>query len=600
MEPLEFVAVQPPFDRLDSADLELLGRSLEGVYFPAGTRILEHDGPPSSHVHLVRKGSVRLIRDGRELWIVEEGELFGHPSVLSGNPPSADVVAAEDVLAYRIPSDVFTRLAGRAEIAEFFFESLAERLRRSEDTNVASLGGNLANPVDSLITRPPLFVDPQDPVSHAAGVMRDTRASSVLVSGDPLGIVTDRDLRSRVVAASMPFDTAVSAVMTKPLKTIPADSPLYAALLFMLEENIHHVPVMREGRIVGVVTDTDLLRHQQKSPLYVLKRVQKIGSQQEASAYASDIAAMVEGLLTGGLNVGQIGRVIASLNDALTNRLLRLAEHDLGTPPSRYAWVVFGSEGRLEQLLLTDQDNALIFEEDSAGTRTYFTELAERVIGGLLAAGFPKCPGGFTADRLLWSLGECKSMFESWVAAPRPESLLDASVLLDFRSVHETMSLQPLNQIVTSAHDNDLFMAHLAREALRFAPPLTLFRGIKVTGGSIDIKKGGISPIVGLGRLYGMLAGSFSRPTTERLAAASRAGMLSEVAAETLSEALIFMLRLRLEQQLASLRSGRAPGSQILLDSISSLERRHLKEGLLFIRDLQDATSQRFDTAILG
>lgn len=600
MDPLDFVSSQPPFDRLGPAEVELLERNLEGVYLPTGTRVLQQDGSPTSHVYLVRKGVARLVRGGREGAIIEEGEFFGHPSALSGHPPTADVVVDEDVLAYRIPRDIFMQLMKHPKIAEFFLERLGERLRRAADVNVSTLRVDLAAPVDSVVARTPLFVGPHDTVKQAAALMRDEGASSVLVSGDPRGIITDRDLRSRVVANGMSSDTPTQAVMTKPLKVLSADEPLHGVLLFMLEENIHHVPLEREGRIVGVVTDTDLLRHEGKSPLYLLKRVQKIEGKTDLSYYAGEIAALGETLLMGGLNVEQISRVVASLNDALTNRLLRAAESDLGPPPSGYAWIVFGSEGRREQVLLTDQDNAIIFDDDKVGARSYFTELARRVVNGLLAAGFPTCPGGFTADRLVWTLAESKKMFAGWLQTPDPEALLDSSVMFDFRPVRATVSLRDLEELIVAAQGNQLFMAHLARQALRVRPPVSLFRRIKATDGDIDIKKGGLSPIVSLARLYGILSASPVRSTTERLAAASRAGVLSEDAAETMSETFLFMLRLRLEQQLAALGAGGEPSNRITLDALSPLERRHLKEGFLYVRDVQDATAQRFDTASLA
>ena len=600
MDPLDFVSSQPPFDRLAPAELELLERNLEGIYLPAGTRVLQQDGSPTSHVYLVRKGIARLVREGREVATIEEGEFFGHPSALSGHPPTADVVVDEDVLAYRIPRDVFMQLVKHPEIAEFFLERLGERLRRAGDLHSSTLRVDLAAPVDSVVARSPLFVGPHDTVKQAAALMRDEGASSVLVSGDPRGIITDRDLRSRVVANGMSPDTPTHAVMTKPLKVLSADEPLHGVLLFMLEENIHHVPLEREGRIVGVVTDTDLLRHESKSPLYLLKRVQKAEGKADLSYYAGEIAALGETLLMGGLNVEQIGRVVASLNDALINRLLRAVESELGPPPSGYAWIVFGSEGRREQVLLTDQDNAIIFDDDKTGARSYFTELGRRVVDGLLAAGFPQCPGGFTADRLVWSLAESKKMFAGWLQTPDPEALLDSSVMFDFRPVRATVSLGDLEALVVAAQGNQIFMAHLARQALRFSPPVSLFRRIKATDGAIDIKKGGLFPIVSLARLYGILSASPVRSTTERLAAASRAGVLSEDAAETMTETFLFLLRLRLEQQLAALGAGREPGNRIALDTLSPLERRHLKEGFLYVRDVQDATAQRFDTASLA
>jgi CBS domain-containing protein len=208
--------------------------------------------------------------------------------------------------------------------------------------------------------------------------------------------------------------------MTRPLKTLPSDTPVHGALLYMLEERIHHLPVLREGEIIGVLTATDLLRHQTTNPLYLMRRVEHLDRDTTLATYSRDAAAMVERLFRGGLKVGQIGRVFASLNDALIRRLCRLAEVDLGPPPCPYAWLVFGSEGRMEQALLTDQDNALVYARDEAGAPEYFARLAARVVGDLVTAGFPPCPGGCMATNWNKPLAAWEETIRGWIDEPTP------------------------------------------------------------------------------------------------------------------------------------------------------------------------------------
>jgi CBS domain-containing protein len=258
---------------------------------------------------------------------------------------------------------------------------------------VSGLGGDFATPVGSLVAGPPLFVAPEATIAEAARAMRAAGVSSVLVADDPPGIVTDGDLRNRVLAEERTPDTPVRVVMSRPLRSLPTDAPLYAALLLMLDQDFEHVPVTRAGRIVGMVTDMDLLRQQARSPLLVLGRIRTLDRLEALEGYSREITATAETLFTGGVEPVRIARVIASLNDALTGKLLQLAEAELGPPPCTYAWLVLGSEGRMEQVLLSDQDNALVYLEDTAEARAYFEMLAGRVVAGLLQAGFPPCQG---------------------------------------------------------------------------------------------------------------------------------------------------------------------------------------------------------------
>jgi CBS domain-containing protein len=447
---------------------------------------------------------------------------------------------------------------------------------------------SLTLPVKYLVKRPPVFVEPDATVGQAAQTMRQALIGSVLVADDPPGILTDRDLRDRVLAAGLGPETPIRQVMTRPLKTLDSDALVIAALHLMLEEGIHHLALVEEGKIAGLISSSDLLQHQASGPLYLQRTLETLETPARLAHYSREVAGMVETLFRGGLSAVQIGRIVSSLNDALVKRLVDLAERDLGPAPTAFAWIVFGSEGRLEQALLTDQDNALIYGEESETTRVYFAALAERVVDGLIQIGFPPCAGGFMATHWCKSLEEWRSLFARWVRTPEPQTLLDAAIFFDFRPVAGALSLAPLDKILAGARTEKAFVAHLADASLA-PPPLGFFNRIRSDNGKVDVKKGGLAPIVGLARAAALAGGSLERSTLERLATAEKSGtFLSQDNASELAEIFQFLLHLRLRQQLASLQANRPLDHNVNLNALSTLERRHLREGFVMIRRVQD------------
>jgi len=594
MEPAEFLRSQPPFDRLRPEDFRIAEESLEVAYFPSGATLLERGGPRSEHLYLIRKGAVRFERDGALVQELEEGDLFGFPSLIAKAAPHVDVVAGEDLLVYRIPEDAFLRLMKREEFSSFFLQDLAQRLRTAAAVETLPAGRDLAAPAEALVSRAPIFVRPYDTVEQAARTMRDLRVSSVLIETDPPGILTDRDLRSRVLAEGRGPDTPVAAVMTKPMKTLPASSTQLEVLVFMLEHHVHHVPLLAGDKIVGMVTDTDFLRRQANSPTSLLSGIEKLAQAESLANYGSELAGVIENLAWGGLEAAEIGRIVSRLNDALIARLLRIGEAQLGRPPCPYAFIVFGSEGRMEQALLTDQDNALVYGDDTPEAKAYFAKLAQSVVDGLIAASFPPCKGGFMATNWHRPLAEWERLFRGWMQTPEPRALIEAANFFDFRAVGGTLSVSPLNEILYFAGRERTFLAHLARASLMFEPPLGLFRQVKEEEDGVDLKRGGIIPIVSLARLHALEAGTKARPTLERLSAAAAAGGLSKEGAETLAEAFRFLLRIRLRAQVKALRAGHSPGNSVQLEDLSPLERTHLKETFLAIREHQQATALNY------
>ncbi len=590
-----------PFDYLNESELNLIEGSFLTVNYAQGTRILQQGGSPSENLYIIQEGAVRLVRDWQIIKVVEEGECFGYPSIITEDAPTADVVAEEESIVYQIPKEIFKKLLERnPRFAEFFLKNLGERLRRITATEFSPLDGELTAPVGALIVRLPVKVSPAASVAEVAQTMRKAWVDVALIMDNPPGIITDHDFQVKVLAEELGPGTPARQVMSQPLKSLPSDTPVHGALLFMLEQNIHHLPLTDESEIVGIVTASDLLRHQTRSPLYLMRQLRNLESSESLAKYAIEVAGMVENLCKGGLDVARIGQVIASVNDALIRRLLRLAEKKLGPPPTPYAWIVFGSEGRMEQMLITDQDNALVYEEDSPEAQQYFKDLSEQVVNDLIQAGFPPCPGGYMATNWRKPLNEWIKIFERWIRTPKPQALLETAIFFDFRSVYGDLSVEPLEKMVLESGGNGIFLAQMVRAAMEFRPPLGFFRRIRSEGGWVDLKSGGIAPIASLARIYALEAKTHVRTTVDRLETASETGTLSREGADTLIETYRFLLQLRLQEQLAAIRAGETPLNKIQLESISSLENRHLKDAFIAIREMQEAASVRFRTDLLG
>lgn len=448
---------------------------------------------------------------------------------------------------------------------------------------------NLSLPVKHLIKRAPVFIDAGATISEAARAMQDAHIGSVLVADDPPGIITDRDLRGRVLAAGLGSDTPVRQVMTRPIKTLDSDAPVFDALRLMLEENIHHLPLVEEGKIVGLVSSTDLLNLQASSPFYLRRTLEDLEHRTEVVNYSRELSTIVQTLFRGGLNAVQIGRIVSSLNDSLVKRLVKIAERDLGPAPADFAWIVFGSEGRFEQTLLTDQDNALVYGEESEAARPYFKALSERVVNGLIEAGFPPCAGGFMATRWCKPLQEWQRLFNGWVRTPKPQALLDATIFFDFRAVAGGLGLAPLEEILAASRAEKLFITHMMSDALVFRPPLGFFNRIRTRDGRVDLKKGGLQPIVCLARTAALAAGSQERSTLERLAVAGRSGaILTQKDVKELAEAFQFLSHLRLRRQLIALENNQPVDHTVDLDSLSIFERRRLRDAFVTIQRIQD------------
>jgi CBS domain-containing protein len=594
-----FLGRFPPFDGLSDDELTTLAASAGIEFFPAGATILEQSGKPSEFLYVIRSGAVEVRLDGRIADLLGEGEVFGEFSLLSERGPLATIVAHEDTLCYAIERDAARQVLGTPGGMTFLVGATGRRIRGAQartDTSHWALGG-LA-PVSSLVTRSPVTCSPDTRVDEAARIMADERVSSLLVLlPDEIGIVTDRDLRSRVLAAGRSPSTPIREVTTAPARMIPDDTPAAEALMLMLEGGVHHLPVQSQGSLVGLVTSTDLMGLGRDSPFAVRTAIDRASSESEAVAAARRLPEIVVALVEAGVTAVDVGRVVSTTIDALTSRLLAFGIERLGPPPCPWAWLALGSAARREQALHTDQDHALVLQpEDGQDVDGYFADLAEGVTAGLEGAGLPRCQGDAMAANvaLRRSLDGWRDRFRRWMSEPGVEGSVLTSIMFDFRRVSGPLEVEAaLDDVVSTAPSFPQFIRHLSRRALDERPPTGFFRDLVVEAkgehaGALDIKHRGITLVGNLARAYAIGAGLSAKPTLARLDAAAAAGLIDHDARRDLAEAFRLLWTVRLQHQADQVRAGTDPDDFVNPATIGPVARGSLKEAFRVIRKAQE------------
>jgi len=593
--PEGFLRTLAPFDRLDEQALDEAVAALEVIYIPAGTRILQRGDEPSAHLHVVRKGTAMLSRDGVPVMSVESGEWFGLPSVLADARPEFDVDALDDLLVYRLPADVVRGLTRSPAFAEQVSRGLATRLRatsRPEDTHGAPTAVAMA-PVASLVEHRLITLPESADIGEIARTMRDEGISSVVLTADPAAIVTTRDLRDRVLAEGHGPATAGSSVASSPILSVDEGTSITEARVTMLERSMHHLGVERDGELVGIVTTGDLLRADASSPFHIQRELAT--APREAFPSVPDrLHATVASLLAGGLSPLEVTRTVSMLTDVLVRRAMELAIDGLGPAPCAYAWLTLGSDARREQTLLTDQDHALVHEETDEQGVAWFHAFATDVADQLALAGLPHCPGGVMATNWSGTIGRWRDRYASWITAPDVRALYETSIFFDHRVVAGSLEVAELDEVVREHRGDGVLVARLAAAAGNSRPPLGLLHRFRSTAeGTVDLKAGGVNPIIALGRVLAFEAGSSVRATTERLQVAVDAGGLARDAADELTEAFRFFQQLRLEQHQRCWRERTEPTNRIVLGELTPTRRRHPKEAFVAVARIQQATIQR-------
>jgi CBS domain-containing protein len=595
----EFLKEHDPFGGLDRATLEGLSQRVEVEFFTAGTTIFKQGERSKIDVRIVRRGAVALVDHGRVLDLLGEGELFGHPTMLSGTPPGLEARAHEDSLCYVLAEEDVLPLLTRPEGLRYFARSLFARPKPGPLVAADVSGFDLAQqPVTALIREQPLICEPELPVRDVARRMAETGASSVLVRlNGAYGIVTNHDFRSRVVAEGLSVDAPVSRVMTAPAFTVAPELNGTDLLLAMLDRGIHHVPVLSaRAEVLGVVSDVDLLAAETRTPFVLRRAVADARDVDELRRAARRLNPTLIGLHQVDLPPSQISAVISVVVDALIRRGIELAIATKGPPPAEFAWLSLGSHGRREGVPSSDLDSGMVWADDGkADQAPYMQVVGAEVVATLAATGWESDTHGVTASSPISarSVTDWQRNVKHWLDHPEEDNVLMAlSIVLDGRIVYgPDDALGALTELRTVS-DRPGVRRLLLRLALADKPPTGFLRDIIIehsgeNRGSFDIKLGGLQPIVGIARYAGLSAGATVTSTVERLRAAASAGTLPEEEARTLAECFDLFAALRLEHQVRQLEAGARPDDRLDPKMLNPLTRRYLRDAFRAVASVQ-------------
>ncbi|WP_411892420.1 DUF294 nucleotidyltransferase-like domain-containing protein [Yoonia sp. SDW83-1] len=589
-----------PYDALPEVALLALIDAAKLVKLHKGEDVYRF-GEPLEGLYIIESGRVS-VRDegGTQISVLQRENSFGERGLLKEGLAATSASAEEDSRLICIPPDMFHKLrADHEPVRQFFDRHPSDAVKQSLNRfDLASVQ------VETLMVRDPLTCTPAETIQKAAQQMQAHRISCLcVVEQDKLvGIVTLRDLSGKALAQGLAHDTAVSAVMTPNPRVLPPSAIGSDVLHLMMEHKLGHLPIVLAGKLVGIVTQTDLTRFQASNTAVFVGDAAKADTVAGLAAVTQRIPNLLVQLVAAGNRHDVVTRMITDIADVVTRRLLGLAEEKFGPPPARYVWLACGSQGRQEQTGVSDQDNCLILEDDlSEAALAYFEPFAQFVSDGLNACGYVYCPGDMMATNPRWRqpLSVWREYFDWWIKNPSKEAQMLASVMFDLRPIGGDFSLFDGLQAETlaAASANSIFTAHMATNALTHATPLGLLKGLATirsgeNRNTIDMKLNGVVPVVDLGRMYALMGNLDAVNTQARLRAAIDTRIISQSGGRDLLDAYDLVAQTRLEHQAGLIKDGKSPDNFLPPAKLSAFERSHLRDAFVVIKTMQSALMQ--------
>ncbi len=595
----------PPFAQMPQEAVDFFLARSEQRYYAPGEILIEPTSGEVKEIFFIRQGAVSGVRGIAELSggaiQYEAGDLFPLAAALARRPVTATYRAVADTFVLVLPRAAMTELAGRsAAFADFLNRRILRYLELSRGAlQVAYASQTLAEqsletPLGELLRRAPVTCAPATPLREALQQMQRRRIGSMLVTdaaGAVQGILTRHDVLGRVTLAQVSLDAPIAQVMVRPVHTLTVAHTAQDAALLMSSHGIRHLPVTRDGAVVGLVSERDLFAMQRLSLKQVSSSIRRAPDVNTLAVVAHDIRRFARNLLSQGVQARQLTALISHLNDVLTQRLLEIQAQAHGIPLDSLCWLALGSEGRGEQTIATDQDNALILP-DGAGAEQRVAALAlgRSVNLALRDCGFPLCRGGVMAGEpgCCLTQREWRERFLRWIEQGAPEDLLNASIYFDLRPLAGDLQLAETlrSQVLEAARRTPRFLKQLALNALAHGVPLNWLGGIDSDAeGTIDLKLQGAAIFVDAARIYGLAHGVAATGTRQRLEAAGAAMGLARAEYEGWIGSFEFLQMLRLRTQLEG--AGGEGGNRLAVARLNDIDRRILKASLRLGRQLQ-------------
>jgi CBS domain-containing protein len=593
-----FLIKHQPFDGIDPAELRKLSSQATEHAFKTGQEVLVEDGAPATGLWVVVTGSMGLVHEGEEIQVLEPGECFGHPSLLTGMAPAFTVRAREPSTCALFAAATGRRVLGTEAGVAYVAQSMRKRLTGAGHT-VHGLHDVGTTPV-SAIMRPATFCEPDVPVREAVDRLGKNGVTALLVQMDgELGIVSDAVVRDRVATQGVPGDAPVRAIARRPVPTVPSGQLAIEATVDMLAAGVEHMAVVDAGNVCGILSAADLLGLDAHGPTGLRHTLLGAPDEDALVRAAANLPKLFLALSRAGVPSRDLGRVLSLQHDAVVARLVDFSIWRNGPAPLPWAWLDLGSAARREFTLASDQDNALAYGDPASGEEAevdgYFARLGADVNDGLARCGIGVDNNGVLAGKRLWRMSKSAWVrtFDECFAQPDESHLVRATVGFDFRPTAGGLAVaSELTAQIRTGRRYPQFMRLLARSAsgfpvaLNFRGHLAVQRGGEQAG-RLDLKHHAIIPVVNLVRYHALASGVTISPTLDRIEAVTNAGGLGREDGAALREAFEVIARIRFDHHAQLIAAGRAADNMIDPGALPPIARSDLREALTVVKRSQ-------------
>ena len=620
----EFLKEHAPFNQLTSEELAEIASSIRVVSLEKKQVLFKTNDPLHDSFYVVASGviTISVIVDAEENIIdkYHEGSIFGLRPFFAKNNYKVTAKAREESLVYAIPISVFKPLlANNAEVLNFLLENFASNLPddRSTKGNIVSDGGFYAEKQSEAqffqtltYNTTPLLATSDNTAQEVAQMMAESLKNNVIIfeKNGPIGIVTHADLASKIATGRYPITIPVSNIMSSPVITVLENVSLAEAQLLMLKHNVTHLCVTVDGTdkstIKGVISEHDLIAAQASNPGVLIKEIKRSLSSNELKEIRKRLTNLIQSSIQKNIPLTHITNIASEINFAILKRAVELSILDLGSPPARYAWISIGSQGRKEQLLLTDQDSFLVFEDVPQNkyieVKDYFLKLGKKTTTTLEKIGYEPCIHGHMGSNMLWckSLSDWIKQFNNWMNATKENTETLSGVFFDYELIIGEQKIETTinNFVFENATNNALFFDFLGNEALRKNSALSFFKKFIVEEEGIhkdkfDIKTRALMPLIDSARLlilnYDIKGINNTYMRFKQLAIADPKH--SEIYLNC-AEAYLFLTRIRTLEGLKNENSGQ----YINLEELSKIDREKLKNALIPMKELEELIKDKF------
>ena len=623
---LEFLGNKLPFSELDPSHLKKFSQRATIDFFPKGTLILRQGESEVTHFYVIQKGGVRSYRlDALGNMTLKdfrgEGEHFGALPIIQNTTANLNIITLDDTFCFLFDKkDFLNLLETNRNVKQYYLGTMSEKMvnpvyseLRQQKISPRTEGALfLFNARVGEISKGKLFTAPaHTTVQQASLLMSEKRIGSILLTdsqGEIVGIVTDKDIRGKVVARGLDYRTKASEIMASPVQTISGHAVCFDALLTMIKNRIHHLAIEENGKISKMLTTHDIMVAQGSSPYFLFREIQTQRQISGLYELSRKIPMIVRPRIEEGAKACNVTRMVSVLNDHVLDRLLTLLQEELGKNPLPFSWLLLGSEGRQEQIFKSRQTNAIVYgncpdERTAREAEEYFRTLSEQAIRHLIACGYPSDPGDITASNTKWRQPQSvwDRYFRDWCGFPDRERNFDPAIFFDFRSGVGNVSLAEKlkEQVHALTRKDDQFLRYLAQNCTSLQPPLSFYGNSVVEmdgqyGDFLDLEGKGLVFFIDFSRVMSLKYGICKTNTLERLHFLREKQHIPRDLGSELVEAYELLMHIKLVHQLHLIEEGQEPNNKVSPGDLSVLEKQTLKEVFEVIRRLQDFSRHEF------